>query len=82
MLRSIRKLYWRLKYRPSRTFEFCFAIDGFTDILIVENRVASTGTLVYRKRCFNPWAPDQCEFGPPREDTVPEMIRRAKSDDW
>lgn len=82
MFRSLRQIYWRLKYRPGRVFEFCVGRDFFNDVLIVENRVASNGTLVYRVRGWCPWGEDGGPFGPKREDTVLEMIRRAKNDDW
>jgi hypothetical protein len=60
---------------------FCYAFDGFREILVVENRVATVGTLVYLERTLNTMAKGvkQDEFGPPREDTVPEMIRRLTS---
>lgn len=76
MLASLRQYYWRLKYRPGRKVTFCFAFDGFNEILVVENRLAKAGTLVYRERRRNTWTAEQNEFGPPREDTVPDMVRR------
>jgi hypothetical protein len=82
MLAKLRQLYWRIKYRPGRRVTFCFAYDGFNEILVVENRLATTGTLVYRERTLNTMekGAKQDEFGPPREDSVPEMIRRLTSD--
>ena len=81
MLSSLRRLYWRLRYRPGRTLTFCYGFDGFREILVVENRVSSTGTLVYRQRTLNTMARGvkQSDFGPEREDTVPEMVRRLRS---
>jgi hypothetical protein len=76
MLASLRELYWRLKYRPGRRVTFCFGYDGFTEILVVENRVATTGTLVYRERDVNVWSEEQDPFGPLREDPVPDIVRR------
>ena len=87
MSQSLRQLYWRLKYRPGRVFSFSDSKDFFNEVLIVENRVASKGTVVYRTRHWDPWFKEPGEesdtpFGPPREDTVQEMIRRARQDDW
>jgi len=65
MLASLRQLYWRLKYRPGRRVTFCFGYDGFTEILVVENRVATTGTLVYRERDVNVWSEEQVPVRPP-----------------
>ena len=76
MFTYLRQLYWRMKYRPGCKVTFCFAFDGFNEILIVENRLATTGTLVYRERGVNVFGPEQVEFGPIREDTVPDMIQR------
>ena len=76
MLARLRKLYWRLKYRPGRTVTFCFGYDGFHEILVVESRLATAGTLVYRERGINVRAQDQEPFGPPREDTIPDIVRR------
>jgi len=65
MLASLRQLYWRLKYRPGRRVTFCFGYDGFTEILVVENRVTTTGTLVYRERDVNVWSEEQVPVRPP-----------------
>ncbi len=79
--------YWRLKYRPGSTFTVWIGHNDFWQILIVENRIKTYGTLIYRKReVFVPvgsitWAraqeiADRCEYGPLREDTVPDMFDR------
>ena len=78
MFALLRQFVWRLRYRPGRIVTFCYAYDGFTEVLIVENRVALTGTLLYRERGVNVLGTDQPQFGPLSEDTVPEMIRRAR----
>lgn len=76
MFEFLRQLYWRMKYRPGRKVTFCCAFDGFSEILVVENRLATTGTLVYRERAVNVFGTEQDEFGPIHEDTVPDMVRR------
>ena len=75
MLASLRQLYWRLKYRPGRRVTFGWGYDGFTEIIVVENRLATAGTLVYCERDVDSRAEPR-EFGPPREETVPDMVRR------
>lgn len=76
MFAFLRHLYWRSKYRPGRKVTFCCGFDGFNEILVVENRVATTGTLVYRERGVNVFGSGQDEFGPIREDTVPNIVQR------
>jgi hypothetical protein len=78
MFAMLRQLYWRLQYRPGRMIMFTHARDGITEILVVENRIASSETICYRKREINVWAPRsvQCAFGPALESSIQEMIQR------
>lgn len=78
MVASLRRFYWKLKYRSGCQITFCAGYDLFLfyEILVVENRVDATGTLIYRVRPVNVFGGKQVKFGPLCEDEVPEMVRR------
>ena len=73
-LAFIKNLYWRLKYRRGQKVFFTYACDGICEILVVENNIATTGTIRYRARQVDVWNKEQGDFGDVLESTVPEML--------
>lgn len=77
MFNTIRNACWRLRYRRGRIITFCSGYDLYSDVIIVENKIATTGTVLYRERpSVIPWGTEESEFGPIEEATISELHKR------
>ncbi len=79
MFKALRELFWRLKYRKGRRLNFWVGYDANVEVLIVENRIATSGTVLYRTRSGpNGWDPIGGEFGPVKEASIPALHQKLR----